>query len=117
MPHYWTPDTCPGNPPCRMEIIDGHKGFVQVVRLCAHHIALRAGVASDEALFTAALNTNRNKNKAAAAVEAALGTTNTPWRIQSDDMIVLTVGGNNTRKNTARTAAENAVGTGKVIIE
>ena len=125
MAHLWHPDTCgPDASPCVLEIVDGHKGLVRVIRLCAHHAAIRAGLANDDVLFDAVLATNRAKNRAVDETQKELGTVEIngtkaipPWRIEADDRVIITTGLNATRRTRLQNAIDTRLGAGKVIVE
>ncbi len=117
MAHLWTPDTC-RNGTCLLEMIDGHRGLVAVQRLCPHHATMRAGLASDDALWDAMLSRNRDKNYGRAAAAASLGVDvkTLPFTVGADDRITITTGANANRRAAAQTAVNNAIGANKVII-
>ena len=132
MAHLWSPDTClPAGQPCVLEIVDGHRALVSVVRLCAHHFTIRAGLASNDALFDAMLVTNRAKNfgtyevakelAGARALDAAGGANELhgtiPWRMDDQDRVIVTSGLSGQRRTRTQTAVDARVGAGKVIVE
>lgn len=118
MAHLWTPDTCRGGK-CTLEIVDGHVSLIGIKELCPHHATMRAGLASDEELWTAILGKNRQKNIAISAAATALSVApaTLPFMVGADDRITIITGENTTRRTTARTAVDTAVGgAGRVII-
>jgi hypothetical protein len=110
----WHPDTC-RNGQCIIEVPVEWDRALSVVRTCGHH----SGHATEQALFTAVLGTNRVKNAAvtAAAAEMAVEPAAVAWSVNDQDVTVLTTGLNATRRTRLTNAITALVGSGKVIVQ
>jgi len=84
----WTPDFCPSNPPCRLEIERDWSAVKSVLRYCAHHQSLRDGGLDDQQLFNAILQSSRVKETARWQIKLELGLDKeypgVPYRVNPD---------------------------------
>ena len=122
MAHLWSPDTCRGGV-CTLEIVDGHKALVRVVKTCQHHAAIRARLGDDAAFFNAVLETNRAKNYGTYEVAKELDPTRAnelhgsiQWRIDDQDRVIIPIF-DSTRRAAYQAKVDARVGAGKVVIE
>lgn len=110
----WYPDTC-RNGQCIIEVT---KDWVtgEVIQTCVHHAA--QGHATGQALFAAALATNRAKNFGTAEAAAEMGVEHAavPWGIGADDLVTVTSGLNASRRARLQNAINARVGIGKVVV-
>ena len=120
---HWYPDTCSGGS-CKVRLVKGAFDFDDVEAMCPHHAALH-GAKTKREQFDAILDKNRAKNRAITLTQSELGIVEQadgtkaipPWRIETDDRVVVTVGGNATRRTRLQNAIDAAIGAGKVVVE
>jgi len=91
----WTPDFCPSNPPCVIELgadWTAPRGFA---RMCSHHQAMRDGGMRDVEVFRSIVQTSRVKEVARYRIKTELALSkevSIPYRVEPDGRIVIESG-------------------------